>query len=333
VGGGEVKLRAVRVMAESVTYDRKAPMVPNLRGVVTREPKRDTPGTLTLVEGQEVDGHPLVLPTPLEEMRAAYADIVVGIEEMIACPELRELTLDYVLPRQRFALHELLRTSFTGIAHQTILHPSAASASSAGSGGGAAAAGPVGKAQKVRLWKIDDVSEFQRWEEEEKQRNLRKSLPDDKVTGEEGEEGAEPLEAEGADGEATKGAAAAGSSASGSGGGGSRKASANRIFFLKQDFDLSPDSSSAGILGSVRNGAVVVFDLCIDKLNGSRVAANVRVSDEATSDGVWPQLGVIEYVREGEGGGASASMAGYIRTIPHDEKLPWLSSSSQVTLL
>lgn len=89
-------------------------MIPNVRGYVTREPKRDTPGTLTLLEGQELDGKPLVSPSPQEEMRAAYADIFSAIEEIVSNPDLQEVELPFILPRQRFAIHELIRTYFTG---------------------------------------------------------------------------------------------------------------------------------------------------------------------------------------------------------------------------
>lgn len=164
-------------------------------------------------------------------------------------------------------------------------------------------AGPIGKGQRVRLWKIEDRDEFQKWSEEDALRNrLGKVVVDDKI--DEDEEGEGDLEAEPAVKSARK---------------------SNRIYFLKQDLS---DSSDSGSLGSVRVGALVDFDLCIDKLNGTRVAANVRVSDDAVSNGQWPQVGVVEYVREGEGPGA----AGYIRSIPNDEKLPWINSQQPLVL-
>lgn len=107
-------MRAIRVIAETTSYDRKAPLIPNLRGCVTREPKKETPGTLTLLEGQESDGKSFVPPSPQEEMKAAYADVYSAIEEIITNPDIQELELPFILPRQRFAIHELIRTYFTG---------------------------------------------------------------------------------------------------------------------------------------------------------------------------------------------------------------------------
>lgn len=115
MGGGEVKLRATRVVAESSNYERKAPMLANLRGCVTKEPKRDAPGTLSIIECQELNGIPIGLPSPQDEMRAAYSDIYSGIEEVANNPDIKEVILDYVLPRQRFAIHELIRIFFSGI--------------------------------------------------------------------------------------------------------------------------------------------------------------------------------------------------------------------------
>jgi hypothetical protein len=124
VGGGEIKLRAIRVVAEAAPYDRKAPLIPNLRGTVTREPKRETPGTLALLEGLEIDGKPFVPPSPQEEMKAAYADIFSAIEEIVANPDIQELELPFILPRQRFAIHELIRTYFAGSLHSHSLSSS-----------------------------------------------------------------------------------------------------------------------------------------------------------------------------------------------------------------
>jgi hypothetical protein len=118
----------------------------------------------------------------------------------------------------------------------------------------------------------------------------------------------------------------------------SNRKNSNRIYFLKQDLFGDSNSNEAnggggggGALGNVRIGAVVNFDLCVDKLNGTKVASNIRVSDDPVSDGLWPQLGVIEYLKEGDGGvsaSSSSSISGYIRSIPNEEKLPWMASST-----
>lgn len=79
-------------------------------------------------------------------------------------------------------------------------------------------------------------------------------------------------------------------------------------------------------LGSVRVGAQVVFDLCVDRQSASRVASSVRVKDVAVP-GAEMQFGVVEFVRAKDSSAAGA--VGYIRCIPTDEKLLWLSSSTE----
>lgn len=287
VSGGEYKLRSVRVVAENTNFERKSLFIANVKGTVVKEPKKDFPGVLTLIEGQTRDERSVSLPTHQEELRYGYEDIHKGIEEIASNPDLKEVTLEYVLPRQRFAIHELIRSYFTGIAHQTIVDTKMAAASAY-----------IGKGQKIRLWKISDPVDFARWNEEDNLRNghgaksnTEGDLEDNDVDVEGEEVNQKPS-----------------------------KSVSNRIYFLKIDLSDSNDTS----FGSVRAGAIVDFDLCVDKLNCSKVASNVRVSDELVSDGLWPQLGIIEYVRPSEGN-SSSSTSGYIRSIPSDEKLPWIT--------
>lgn len=174
--------------------------------------------------------------------------------------------------------------------------------------------GPLGKGQKVRLWKINDKEEYQKWCEQEVV-PTRQGKAEEKNAGEgEDDDGCDLVEVD-ADPSMK-----------------SNRKNSNRIYFLKQDLFSDTNevsgSGSGSALGSVKIGAVVDFDLCVDKLNGTKVASNIRVSDDPVSDGLWPQFGVIEYLKEGNT--SSSLISGYIRSIPNDEKLPWMVSTGEV---
>jgi hypothetical protein len=198
--------------------------------------------------------------------------------------------------------------------------------------------GPLGKGQRVRLWKMKDAEEFQKWLEQESAAVAatpasRQSQGKGAAAAATGGEGEGDGFGFGEDGEGDLNEATGGTGGGGGGAGNRKGNSSNRIYFLKQDlFDNDSSgggsgSSSGGAMGNVRIGAIVNFDLCVDKLNGTKVASNIRVSDDPVSDGTWPQVGVIEYLKEGGAGEGSAtvsvSISGYIRTIPNDEKLPF----------
>lgn len=102
----------------------------------------------------------------------------------------------------------------------------------------------------------------------------------------------------------------------------------NVISFQKSDLidSLSSSSGGGGGGGGARTGSDVIFDVCIDRVTGFRVAANVRVSDLQAVGGEWPQLGALEYIRStggSGGGGGGEDHGGYIRCVPSNEKLMW----------
>jgi hypothetical protein len=112
---------------------------------------------------------------------------------------------------------------------------------------------------------------------------------------------------------------------------GEKKGTANgdRIRFQKGDV-LDAQGEGSGGLGGVRAGAPVTFALCVDKLTATRVAGNITVNDDVAAGGEWPQVGVVEFCRGSADGGAL--VGGYIRCIPSDEKLPWLSACAPTVL-
>ncbi|CAE7706931.1 unnamed protein product, partial [Symbiodinium microadriaticum] len=139
-GGGESKLRAVRVREEALPFDRKVLLKSGMRGVVQREAKKDASGIIEM------------LSPPAEETKGGgeedilVSDMMEALQRFADLKELRELVIEHMVPNQRFACHSLVRAHFPGIAHQTI---------SKGPG--------IGKGQSVRLWKIDDDDEYRQW--------------------------------------------------------------------------------------------------------------------------------------------------------------------------
>ena len=93
------------------------------------------------------------------------------------------------------------------------------------------------------------------------------------------------------------------------------------ISFQKSDLIDSLSSSGGG--GGARPGSDVIFDVCIDRVTGARVAANVRLSDMQAVGGEWPQLGALEFIRSTSSGGGEEEHGGYVRCVPSNEKLMW----------
>jgi hypothetical protein len=111
-GGGESKLRAVRVRQELQPFDRKTVLLEGMKGVVTREPKKDSAGSIELLlpEGESAP----VLPDPEQDLVVSHADMMAALRKFVSVPELSEITVEHMIPNQRFACHSLARTHFPG---------------------------------------------------------------------------------------------------------------------------------------------------------------------------------------------------------------------------
>ena len=274
-GGGESKLRAVRVQEETSPYDRKVVIRRGVSGVVQREVKRDAAGIIQILSDDGTKGEggeeSAVLVPDQDEVLLSHVDMMEALLKFSDLSELREIVVEHMIPSLRFACHSLVRSHFPGIAHQTISKGIS-----------------VGKGQSVRLWKIDDPEEYAKW------------AADNHHVGEAAGDvvGKEPPSAP------------------------------DTVRF--QRGDVTEGASNGLSLGTVRVGAPVVFDVCLDRLTTARVAANVMVKDDLAADGAWPQRGVVEFTRGP--GDAAAAVGGYIRCVPSDEKLPWLSTCVPMTL-
>eukprot|EP00603_Paraphysomonas_imperforata_P008348 CAMPEP_0114425774 /NCGR_PEP_ID=MMETSP0103-20121206/7420_1 /TAXON_ID=37642 ORGANISM="Paraphysomonas imperforata, Strain PA2" /NCGR_SAMPLE_ID=MMETSP0103 /ASSEMBLY_ACC=CAM_ASM_000201 /LENGTH=1204 /DNA_ID=CAMNT_0001594643 /DNA_START=179 /DNA_END=3793 /DNA_ORIENTATION=- len=313
VRGGGSKLRAVRVQTctDASFRPRKAILQKDVHGTIVREARKGDHHAVGSIELSEALLDPQI---PCYEVFTSHQDLFCALQDFRDNKHWKEVTLGHMQPYQRYALHALLRHHFTGIAHATVegkngkkskgsadsdvqvlsltednlntVTNSVATASAAAN----SLAGPndndsptKGKGRKSPP--ADDDSspqEVRIWKIEDPVEFAEWSKTNDVLL-----QGSSRWNSEGA--------------------------TSNIVSFQKSDL-----VDNLGMGGGARAGSDVSFDVCVDRVTGARVAANVKVSDVQAEGGEWPQLGCLEFFR------ADGDMhGGYIRCVPSDEKLMW----------
>ena len=312
--GGQSKLRAIRVQEcpDDKFFPRKAVLQKNVNGTVVREARkgdRDGVGMIKLVEElADVRG------VACHEVFVSHQDLFCALQDFRDNKYLREVTIGNCSPYQRYALHALLRHHFTGIAHET-LDSAKSNLKSTSDGDGDvqilsltegnlnAVTNSVATASAAvtNSLRIDDYSPT-------KGKNKKSGGDDEKNRPEvriwkidDSKEFEDWLNANNDKYESYDQ-------------GSQDETDKTAVYFQKADL---VDSLRGGI--GVRNGSDVIFDVCIDRVTGKRVAANVRLSDLEVEGGEWPQVGILEYYRTAN----SNEHGGYIRCVPSNEKLMW----------
>lgn len=97
---------------EPKPFERKTVLVEGMRGVVTREPKRDSAGSIEVLLSEGEDAS--VLPDMDRDLDLSHHDMLAALKKFVSMPELTEITIEHMIPSQRFACHSLTRTHFPG---------------------------------------------------------------------------------------------------------------------------------------------------------------------------------------------------------------------------
>jgi cold shock CspA family protein len=313
--GGSTRMKAMRVQicSEDNFRHRKATLQKEVHGTIVREARK---GDHHAVGSIELSEELVDTQIPCYDVFTSHQDLYCALQDFRDNVHLKEVTVRHFLPYQRYALHMLLRHHFTGIAHATV----------DGMKRGKAAAETESEVQVLSLTEDNlnavtnsvatasaaananvDVSLTENNSSPSKKKGKKSSLDDDDAVPQEIRIWKIEDPAEFAVWSKANDALLQGPS---------RYDGKKNNIVSFQKADLVDSLSGGG--GGARAGSDVTFDVCVDRVTGARVAANVKVSDVQAEGGEWPQLGCLEYFR------ADGDMhGGYIRSVPSDEKLMW----------